>query len=92
MPGLNADRADSIRFAPAKVMIRPASSLQAAIAHQEPGSALAFVSPEARAEELDTTLFIHPQSTPELANRFKGNGWLSNVIGRKLVSGQPHHT
>ena len=38
----------------------------------------------ARAEELGTTLFIHPQSTPELANRFKGNGWLSNVIGNPL--------
>ena len=38
----------------------------------------------ARAEELGATLFIHPQSTPELANRFKGNGWLSNVIGNPL--------
>lgn len=38
----------------------------------------------ARAEELGTTLFIHPQSTPELANRLKGNGWLSNVIGNPL--------
>ena len=38
----------------------------------------------AKAEELGTTLFIHPQSTPELANRFKGNGWLSNVIGNPL--------
>ena len=38
----------------------------------------------ARAEELGTALFIHPQSTPELATRFKGNGWLSNVIGNPL--------
>src|SRR3979411_1122177 len=29
-------------------------------------------------------LFIHPQSTPELAKRFKGNGWLSNTIGNPL--------
>jgi aminocarboxymuconate-semialdehyde decarboxylase len=29
-------------------------------------------------------LFIHPQSTPELAPRFKGNGWLSNTIGNPL--------
>jgi aminocarboxymuconate-semialdehyde decarboxylase len=36
------------------------------------------------AEELGATLFIHPQSTPELAKRFKGNGWLSNVIGNPL--------
>ena len=38
----------------------------------------------ARAEELGATLFIHPQSTPELAKRFKGNGWLSNTIGNPL--------
>ena len=38
----------------------------------------------AKAEEPGTTLFIHPQSTPELANRFKGNGWLSNVIDNPL--------
>ncbi len=38
----------------------------------------------AKAQELDVTLFIHPQSTPELNNRFKGNGWLSNVIGNPL--------
>jgi len=38
----------------------------------------------AMAEELGATLFIHPQSTPELAKRFKGNGWLSNVIGNPL--------
>ena len=38
----------------------------------------------AKAEELGALLFIHPQSTPELANRFKGNGWLSNTIGNPL--------
>jgi aminocarboxymuconate-semialdehyde decarboxylase len=29
-------------------------------------------------------LFIHPQSTQELAKRFKGNGWMSNVIDQSL--------
>jgi aminocarboxymuconate-semialdehyde decarboxylase len=29
-------------------------------------------------------LFVHPQSTPQLASRFKGNGWLSNTIGNPL--------
>ena len=38
----------------------------------------------AKAEELGAVLFIHPQSTPQLANRFKGNGWLSNTIGNPL--------
>ena len=38
----------------------------------------------AKAQELGAVLFIHPQSTPELAKRFKGNGWLSNVIGNPL--------
>ena len=38
----------------------------------------------AKAQELGVMLFIHPQSTPELAARFKGNGWLSNVIGNPL--------
>lgn len=36
------------------------------------------------AEALGATLFIHPQSTPQLASRFKGNGWMSNVIGNPL--------
>jgi predicted TIM-barrel fold metal-dependent hydrolase len=40
----------------------------------------------AKAEELGAVLFIHPQSTPELAKRFKGNGWLSNVIGNPLAT------
>lgn len=38
----------------------------------------------AKAEELGAVLFIHPQSTPELAKRFKGNGWLANIIGNPL--------
>jgi predicted TIM-barrel fold metal-dependent hydrolase len=38
----------------------------------------------AKAEELGVLLFIHPQSTPELNNRFKGNGWLANTIGNPL--------
>ena len=38
----------------------------------------------AKAEELGAVLFIHPQSTPQLAGRFKGNGWLSNTIGNPL--------
>jgi len=48
-----------------------------------------FSSPQfhpvlAKAQELGAVLFIHPQSTPELAKRFKGNGWLSNTIGNPL--------
>ena len=38
----------------------------------------------AKADELGAVLFIHPQSPPELAKRFKGNGWLSNTIGNPL--------
>jgi aminocarboxymuconate-semialdehyde decarboxylase len=38
----------------------------------------------AKADELGAVLFVHPQSTPELAKRFKGNGWLSNTIGNPL--------
>src|SRR5689334_1356747 len=38
----------------------------------------------AKAEELGVPLFIHPLSTPELAKRFAGNGWLSNTIGNPL--------
>lgn len=38
----------------------------------------------AKAEQLGVTIFIHPQSTPELAKRFAGNGWLSNTIGNPL--------
>jgi aminocarboxymuconate-semialdehyde decarboxylase len=38
----------------------------------------------AKAESLGILIFIHPQSTPELAKRFKGNGWLANTIGNPL--------
>jgi aminocarboxymuconate-semialdehyde decarboxylase len=38
----------------------------------------------AKAEELGAVLFIHPQGTPQLAQRFRGNGWLSNAIGNPL--------
>ncbi|HEY4370513.1 MAG TPA: amidohydrolase family protein [Burkholderiales bacterium] len=38
----------------------------------------------AKAEELGAVLFIHPQSTPQLSARFKGNGWLANTIGNPL--------
>ncbi len=38
----------------------------------------------AKAEELGVLLFIHPSSPAELANRYKGNGWLSNAIGNPL--------
>ena len=38
----------------------------------------------AKAEELGAVLFIHQQSTPPLAARFKGNGWLANTIGNPL--------
>jgi predicted TIM-barrel fold metal-dependent hydrolase len=43
-----------------------------------------FYSVWAKAEELGAAVFIHPQSTPELAKRFKGNGWLANTIGNPL--------
>src|SRR5258705_13167157 len=35
----------------------------------------------AKAEELGVLIFIHPQSTPDLAKRFKGNGSLANTVG-----------
>jgi aminocarboxymuconate-semialdehyde decarboxylase len=38
----------------------------------------------AKAEQRGAVLFVHPQSTPPLAARFKGNGWLSNTIGNPL--------
>ncbi|MGW8182883.1 MAG: amidohydrolase family protein [Burkholderiales bacterium] len=38
----------------------------------------------AKAEELGVLIFIHPQSTPDLASRFRGNGWLANTIGNPL--------
>ncbi|HET9663956.1 MAG TPA: amidohydrolase family protein, partial [Burkholderiales bacterium] len=38
----------------------------------------------AKCEEMGILVFIHPQSTPDLAKRFKGNGWLANTIGNPL--------
>jgi aminocarboxymuconate-semialdehyde decarboxylase len=38
----------------------------------------------AKAEALGVLIFIHPQSTPDLAHRLKGNGWLMNTIGNPL--------
>ena len=40
----------------------------------------------AKAEQLGVLIFIHPQSTPDLAKRLKGNGWLLNVIGNPLAT------
>jgi aminocarboxymuconate-semialdehyde decarboxylase len=37
-----------------------------------------------KAEELGAVIFVHPQSQPQLAARYKGNGWLSNTIGNPL--------
>src|SRR3954466_3527581 len=37
-----------------------------------------------KAEELGAVLFLHPQTQPQLASRYKGNGWLSNTIGNPL--------
>jgi aminocarboxymuconate-semialdehyde decarboxylase len=38
----------------------------------------------AKAEELGAVLFIHPATQPQLAGRYKGNGWLVNTIGNPL--------
>ena len=38
----------------------------------------------AKAEELGVLIFIHPRATNELAQRLKGNGWLTNVIANPL--------
>jgi aminocarboxymuconate-semialdehyde decarboxylase len=38
----------------------------------------------AKAEELGALLFMHPQGTPELQKRLRGNGMLTNVIGNPL--------
>jgi aminocarboxymuconate-semialdehyde decarboxylase len=38
----------------------------------------------AKAEELGAVLFIHPQGVLELKGRFRGNGWLANLIGNPL--------
>ena len=37
-----------------------------------------------KAEELGCLVFIHPQATPDLEKRLKGNGGLINVIGNPL--------
>jgi aminocarboxymuconate-semialdehyde decarboxylase len=37
-----------------------------------------------KCEELGVLVFIHPQGTPDLARRLKGNGVLDNVIGNPL--------
>jgi aminocarboxymuconate-semialdehyde decarboxylase len=37
-----------------------------------------------KCEELDVLVFLHPQGTPDLASRLKGNGVLDNVIGNPL--------
>src|ERR1051326_8218755 len=31
----------------------------------------------AKAEELGVLIFLHPQGTPEIARRLRGNGWLA---------------
>lgn len=38
----------------------------------------------AKCEELGVLVFIHPLGTPQLRDRFKGSGVLSNVIGNPL--------
>ena len=38
----------------------------------------------AKAEELDVLIFLHPQGTPDVARRLRGNGWLTNTIGNPL--------
>ena len=37
-----------------------------------------------KCEELGILVFMHPQGTPDLARRLKGNGVLDNVIGNPL--------
>ena len=37
-----------------------------------------------KCEELDILIFLHPQGTPDLGRRLKGNGVLDNVIGNPL--------
>ena len=38
----------------------------------------------AKCEQLGILIFIHPASTPDLARRFKGGGWMENTIGNPL--------
>ncbi len=59
----------------------------AAIGDQVAGSEFAdpkFDPVWQKAEELGAVLFIHPQGVPELAKRFKGNGWQWNTIANPL--------
>jgi aminocarboxymuconate-semialdehyde decarboxylase len=37
-----------------------------------------------KAQDLGVPIFIHPQGVPELQQRLRGNGFLSNVIGNPL--------
>lgn len=50
----------------------------------EPFSDAKFHPFWAKVEEMNQLVFIHPQGTPELAKKLKGNGWLANVIGNPL--------
>ncbi len=49
--------------------------------NNEPFSDDKFHPVWAKAEELGAALFIHPQGTPELTAKLKGNGWLFNTVG-----------
>ena len=40
----------------------------------------------AKADEMETPIFIHPQGVPELESRLRGNGVLGNVIGNPLAT------
>ena len=74
--------AEELEFAVKKLGLKGAAI--GASAAGEEFSDPRFAPVLAKAEALDAVLFIHPQSTPELAKRFKGNGWISNVIGNPL--------
>src|SRR5712692_7291235 len=47
-------------------------------------ASVALQYPDLAVQQLGVLIFIHPQSTPDLAKRLKGNGWLLNVIGNPL--------
>ena len=75
---------EQLEYATRKLGMR-AVAVGATVAEQE------FAEPQfhpfwAKCEELNVLIFIHPGTarTPDLAKRFKGNGWLSNVIGNPL--------
>src|SRR4029079_350954 len=44
-----------------------------------------------KCEDLGVLVFIHPQSTPQLAERFKGNGWLAKKHGKPLYTQHYHY-